>query len=103
IGDYSTGTAYSGDVQSSVGVYSESGIRLGADGSITSSGHVSITSEAAAGYSAGSEQDGWWQVRGNRMLAFYPPSTFYNYRFQAFSNGLEIYPPQDETLLWPRK
>lgn len=102
VGSYTTGSAYSGDVQSSIGVYSESGVTLGADGSIVSSGHTGITGEGVSGYSIGGGEDGWWQVRGDRILAFYPPSTFYNYRYQAFSNGLEIYPPQGETLLWPR-
>ena len=41
-------------------------------------------------------------LRITRILAYEPSGTFYNYRFEAFSNGLELYTESNEKLLWVR-
>lgn len=100
-GYYTMSSSYNGSPDSSFGAYSESSITLQPDGSFNTSSHVGVTGADVSGYSEGSGPGGWWQVRGNRILA-YEPGTFYNYRFEAFSNGLELYNESNEKLLWVR-
>lgn len=101
-GHYTTGHSYSDSYDSSFSAFSESGISLQPDGSFSSSSYAGVSGAGVSGYSQGEGPGGWWQVRGNRILAFEPPDSFYNYRFEAFSNGLELYDENDEKLLWVR-
>lgn len=102
-GDYTTGSSYSDSYGSEPSVSGESSISLQADGSFTTSSFVGVSGADVSAYSQGPGAGGWWQVRGNRILAFEPPETFYNFRFEAFSNGLELYDNSDQKLLWVRR
>lgn len=102
-GSYTTSSSYSSSYGSSLGSFSESSISLLPDGSFSSSSYAGISGDGISGYSQGGGPGGWWQVRGNRILAFEPPESFYNYRFEAFSNGLELYDENGAKLLWVRK
>lgn len=101
-GHYSTGSHYSGSHSGGVSVYSESGVTLAPNGVFSSSGHVSASGSGLSALSQGGNQ-GWWQVRGNRLLVYEPPETYYNYRYEAFSNGLHVYTENNERLLWVRE
>ncbi len=101
-GNYITGSNYSGSSDSSLSVFSESSISLQANGGFSSSAYTGVSGTDVTGLSQGDGPRGWWQVRGNRILAFEPPVSFYNYRFEAFSNGLEVYTNNNEKLLWTR-
>lgn len=102
-GHYTTSSSFSaGNLTNDTSVYSESNVTLHPDGSLGSSGHTGVTGTGVTGYSQGGGPAGWWQVRGNRILAYVPPADFYNYRFEAFSNGLELYTAANEKLLWVR-
>jgi len=102
-GHYTTSSSFSGgNLTNDTSVYSESSVTLHADGGLGSSAHTGVTGSGVSGYSQGDGPGGWWQVRGNRILAYVPPADFYNYRFEAFSNGLELYNEANEKLLWVR-
>lgn len=103
VGHYTMSSNYSGSYDNSISVYGESSIGLLANGVFSTSGYVGVTGADVSGLSQGGGDRGWWQVRGNRMLSFEPPDTFYNYRFEAFSNGLHVYTENNEKLLWVRK
>ncbi|MCP4089006.1 MAG: hypothetical protein GY746_04355 [Gammaproteobacteria bacterium] len=99
-GHYTMSSNYSSSYGSEISAYSESGISLQPDGSFSTSSYAGVSGSDVSGYSESEGQRGWWQVRGNRILAYEPPSTFYNYRFEAFSNGLELYDDTGEKQLW---
>jgi hypothetical protein len=99
-GQYTMSSSYSSSYGSEFSAYSESSISLQPDGSFSTSSYAGVSGSGVSGYSEGGGQRGWWQVRGNRILAYEPPATFYNYRFEAFSNGLELYDESGEKQLW---
>ena len=103
IGSYTTSSSYDGGYAGGISSYSESSVHLQQDGVFSTSGYVGITGDGVSGLSQGGQDRGWWQVRGNRILAFEPPTDFYNYRFEAFRNGLHVYNESDKQLLWVRK
>lgn len=100
-GHYTTSSSYSGSYDNNLSTFGETSIFLQPDGSFTTSSYAGVSGAEVSGYSEGSGPRGWWQVRGNRILA-YEPDAFYNYRFEAFSNGLELYDESNEKLLWIR-
>ena len=102
-GSYTMSSSYSSSYGSGPSTFSESSIWLGANGQFSTSSYAGVSGADVSGYSQGEGPGGWWQVRGNRILAYEPPGSFYNYRFDAFSNGLELYDAANEKLLWVRK
>ena len=102
-GNYNTGSRYSGSYDSSFSVYSESGITLKPDGSISASSYTGISGSNTSALNQSNNSNGWWQVRGNRLLGFKPPDGFHNFRFDAFSNGLEIHTGPNQKVLWARQ
>ncbi len=102
-GHYSTGSHYSGNHGSGVSVYSESGATLAPNGVFSSSGHVSVSGHGVSALDRSKGDRGWWQVRGNRLLVYEPPETYYNYRYEAFVNGLHLYTENNQRILWIRE
>jgi hypothetical protein len=101
-GSYTMGSQYSDSYGSDISAYSESSVTFFPDGRFSTSSYAGVSGEGVSGYSQSGSERGWWQVRGNRLLAFEPPSNFFNYRFEAFTNGLEVYDENNNRLLWVR-
>lgn len=103
VGNFRTGSQYSGPDYGGVSGYSESSVFLSQQGEVIYGGHTSFSGPGASVLGSGGAPNGAWQVRGNRLIVFSPPSDFLNARFQVFRNGIEVYPAGGETLLWVRQ
>ena len=103
VGNFRTGSQYSGPDYGGVSGYSESSVFLSQQGEVIYGGYTSFSGPGASGLGSGGAPSGAWQVRGNRLIVFSPPSDFLNARFQVFRNGIEVYPAGGETLLWVRQ
>jgi len=103
VGNFRTGSQYSGPDYGGISGYSESSVFLSQQGEVVYGGYTSFSGPGASVLGSGGPPRGAWQVRGNRLIVFSPPSDFLNARFQVFRNGIEVYPAGGETLLWVRQ
>ena len=103
IGNFQTGSHYSGADYGGVSGYSQSSVSLGAQGQLVYGGYSSFSGPGSSVLGSGGTPQGAWQVRGDRLLVFSPPSDFLNARFQVFTNGIEVYPAGGKKLLWVRQ
>ena len=103
VGNFRTGSQYSGPDYGGISGYSESSVFLSQQGEVVYGGYTSFSGPGASVLGSGGAPNGAWQVRGNRLIVFSPPSDFLNARFQVFRNGIEVYPAGGETLLWARQ
>ena len=103
VGNFRTSSQYSGPDYGGVLGYSESSVFLSQQGEVIYGGYTSLSGPGASVLGSGGAPGGAWQVRGNRLIVFSPPSDFLNARFQVFRNGIEVYPEGGETLLWVRQ
>ena len=79
------------------------------DGSLRTSAQTLSSGPGSTGMAQSSSQ-GWWQVRGNRLLSFMPPPSLQGWAFggwsnrahQVFSNGVELYEADGSKTLWTR-
>ena len=71
------------------------------NGTYIEGSNVTASSSSATGISSG-EVSGLWQVRGNLIYFSNGKEYLSHYRFESFSNGLELYSNEGDPWLWVR-
>lgn len=72
------------------------------NGTFTDGSYTSVSQPTATGLS-GSSSVGLWEVRGDTLFTMGSDGFMSVFTYKSFSNGLELYTPEGQQLLWVRQ